>query len=458
MLFSQTYTNWKLLIIDNNSTAQHKKIISEIKSIYAEDNRIIFMETETEMKNAKILNMGLHYFLKHDFTNFTWISHENEYHPNCLHELVYINKFFTYSQYIYRKNIKIQKLVSPNYTNIERCITHWIGCGACMWSRDAIQQLGYFMEDIVSAENYEYVLRSLTTNFTECNFVFTPLMTVVDQINKIVPNYKPIYNLYKHYIQKQPKILEAHTLDANTLDTNTNNKCYELSIIILCHNNLNYTKQCIESVVKNTSNIDFIINVVNNNSTDNTNAYLKKLSVTNKLINVINNNNNICFANGMNIGIKHSNSKYIILLHNDTIVHENWDLDLIRILKENNTVCAVTPITNCSNNECCIKLTHTDPTDFFYKIEKIQPTLLKEFPSKSLALFCCAFRKCDFDELGYLDELYKNGLEEADLYERICKLNKTVVITTSSIVYHFGNVTISKTEQHNTKKLNMIYF
>ena len=46
------------------------------------------------------------------------------------------------------------------------------------------------------------------------------------------------------------------------------------SIIILSYNNLNYTKQCIESIRKYTSNENYEIIVIDNNSNEETTNWL----------------------------------------------------------------------------------------------------------------------------------------------------------------------------------------
>ena len=238
-----------------------------------------------------------------------------------------------------------------------------------------------------------------------------------------------------------------------------NNTPYELSVIILCFNHLEYTKKCIESVLLNTNNKNYNIIIVNNASTDETLEYLNHISLNNNLISVIHNTSNLGFSKGMNIGVKTTTSEYIILLNNDTIVNKNWDIELLNILEENADVYAVTPITNSSGNESCVYVEHTDALDFFDQISKIQSTLLSNFQSSSLALFCGAFRRRNFIELDYLDENYINGWEDDDLYEKINKIKKKVIVTSQSVVYHYGSVTVGNLAySNNDNNPNKLYF
>ena len=43
------------------------------------------------------------------------------------------------------------------------------------------------------------------------------------------------------------------------------------------------------------------------------------------------------------------------------------------------------------------------------------------------------------------------------LYERISLLNKKVVISTQSVVYHFGNITVGKGAYSNSNNSNKLY-
>lgn len=224
----------------------------------------------------------------------------------------------------------------------------------------------------------------------------------------------------------------------------------ELSIVLLCFNYLKYTKQCIDSILKNTTNVNYELIVVNNGSTDATYEYLNNLENENNIVKVIHNDSNLGFSKGMNIGVKNSYGKYLILLNNDTIVNTNWNIPLINILKNNKDIFAVTPITNSCGNESMINIKHENPLDFFSKASNIFQFLVSKFNCNSLALFCGCFRKKDFINIGYLDENYFNGWEDDDLYERIKILGKKVFVSTKSLVYHFGSITVGKNNYKNS--------
>ena len=230
-----------------------------------------------------------------------------------------------------------------------------------------------------------------------------------------------------------------------------------LSIVLLCFNKLEYTRQCIDSVLKNTINDSYELIVVNNGSTDGTYEYLNEIK--NNKINIIHNESNLGFSKGMNIGAKTAIGKYLILLNNDTIVGEGWDYSLIDLLEKDIDVFAVTPVTNYCGNEARINIEHKSPEDYFYKYNvNMKETLPSAFEVKSLALFCGCFRLNDFKNIGFLDENYLNGWEDDNLYEQINLLNKKVIVSTQSCVYHFGSITVGKDNFSDNKNINKILF
>lgn len=100
-----------------------------------------------------------------------------------------------------------------------------------------------------------------------------------------------------------------------------------VSIIILCWNNLKYTKLCIESIIKYTKQPYQII-AIDQGSTDGTSDYLIKAIRECSCI-VIKNEENKGFACGNNQALKLVEDGYVLMLNNDCeIMADDW-LDLM---------------------------------------------------------------------------------------------------------------------------------
>lgn len=96
------------------------------------------------------------------------------------------------------------------------------------------------------------------------------------------------------------------------------------SIIILTYNQLDYTKQCIDSIRKYTAAGTYELIVIDNKSTDGTPEWL---SQQHDILAVLNDRNE-GFPKGCNQGIALAKGENVLLLNNDVIVTPRW-LDLL---------------------------------------------------------------------------------------------------------------------------------
>lgn len=116
----------------------------------------------------------------------------------------------------------------------------------------------------------------------------------------------------------------------------------KIFIIILNWNRANDTIECLKSVSKlRIMNYDLSILVVDNASSDNSVEKIQKLKFKNQYGNlkfkIIKNSENLGFAAGNNVGIKYAlkhKADYVIVLNNDTIVHKDLLIHLIKAVKK----------------------------------------------------------------------------------------------------------------------------
>ena len=213
MLNNQTINNWVFLIIDDGSNENHKHKFREIQEKY-QSTTIIFQENEVNCHIAKTLNKGIHYLLDSctNFTHFTWISDDNEYYPNFLAELYNENTFFKYGTYNVQEldgNINTNNKVYQDFDNL---LNHFAGCASFMWTKEAINEIGFYDETIPGCEDFEYLLRTFKLNAFACNYTHIPTMKYIRHLNSLMEQQRnPIMNI-KHKIMVDYKLKYIDTI------------------------------------------------------------------------------------------------------------------------------------------------------------------------------------------------------------------------------------------------------
>jgi GT2 family glycosyltransferase len=122
----------------------------------------------------------------------------------------------------------------------------------------------------------------------------------------------------------------------------------KVSIVVLNWNGWKDTLQCLKSVEKiKVSNFQLSIIVVDNASTNKSVKEIKRYVKKSPLdIAILENEENLGFAGGNNVGIRHaisSGSDYIMILNNDTVVDKNIIKEFLKVVSKNPTIGILSP-------------------------------------------------------------------------------------------------------------------
>src|SRR5262249_24045284 len=194
----------------------------------------------------------------------------------------------------------------------------------------------------------------------------------------------------RHTWESRYKQIEAEIVQASN----------RASIIIVTYNNLSLTRLCLESLFRNTDYPNYEVIAVDNNSTDDTQSYLVKLSEYHENLKIILNETNLGFAKANNQGIRQSSGDYIALLNNDTITPRGW---LSRLLKhlDDPKVGMVGAVTNFVGNEAKLQVNYRT----WAEMEEFARNQTWDNDGRiadihMLAMFCVAMRRNVFEEVG----------------------------------------------------------
>ncbi|WP_438961959.1 glycosyltransferase family 2 protein [Nonlabens sp.] len=113
----------------------------------------------------------------------------------------------------------------------------------------------------------------------------------------------------------------------------------DLSIIILNYNAAAFLELCLDSVLRDTKNLNSEVIVVDNNSTD---SSLQMLHFVFPQVKVIANDENVGFSRGNNIGVQHAQGEYLCILNPDTIVGETVFDEVHAFAKANSQIAFTT--------------------------------------------------------------------------------------------------------------------
>ena len=194
---------------------------------------------------------------------------------------------------------------------------------------------------------------------------------------------------------------------SDAIDRNKDAKSPLVSIIIPVYNASKYTAECLESLysVKNTT--DFEVILIDNGSTDDTPDLIIEQSRLKDALYYFSQEKNLGFSGGVNLGIRHSKGKYIVILNNDTRVSNHWLDRLVAHAEQNPDVGIFSAITNYIGEgpqmaEDAKALGIDQINDYAASIAgrnlEIEPT--------RLVFFCVLIRRTLLDMIGLLDEDY----------------------------------------------------
>ena len=226
-------------------------------------------------------------------------------------------------------------------------------------------------------------------------------------------------------------------------------------IIIPVWNQLEVTRECVNSIEKHTDPAHRLI-IIDNGSDEDTSEYLKGLKgkIAAETI-LIRNDKNLGFVKAVNEGIAVSDSPYLCVMNNDTIATAGWLEEMIKVMEANPQIGILNPSSNTSGQ---------------YPGEKSIDDYalgLKEFTGQIQELyacrgFCFLMRREVVEKVGLFDEIFDMGyFEETDYCTRAQKALFLVARAKGAYVYHKESATfkqLGKEKEVLFNKNEMIFF
>ena len=227
------------------------------------------------------------------------------------------------------------------------------------------------------------------------------------------------------------------------------------SIIIPVHNNLDYTKKCLDGIRKTKGLFNIEIIVIDNASTDGTSEFLHNLQNVEKHGNaslqllIIENKNNENYAYVNNQGAEIAKGKYLVFLNNDTYPFPGW-LDAIakefhinpdvgiqgaKLLYENGTIQHAGMIFGVRPGR------PEEPYHAYLTADPSLPLVNRRREMQFVTGACLAIRNELFRQIGGFDEEYIFGWEDTDLCMKVNTSGKKIIYNPEAVLYHYESGT-----------------
>ena len=212
-----------------------------------------------------------------------------------------------------------------------------------------------------------------------------------------------------------------------------------VSIVVLTWNQLDYTRQCIDSLMRHTEQPYELI-LVDNGSTDGTREYLRSIAHAR----VVLNDQNLGFAAGNNLGFAIATGDFVVLLNNDAVVTAGWLERMLAPMHRDSTIGFVGPRSNYVAGPQIIQgvpYTSMEELDRF-AAERALTCADQGSATAFIVGFCLLVRRSVLDRIGGLDARFGNGnFEDNDFCLRAVLAGWKGWIADDSFVHHYGHRT-----------------
>jgi glycosyltransferase involved in cell wall biosynthesis len=224
------------------------------------------------------------------------------------------------------------------------------------------------------------------------------------------------------------------------------------SIIVPCFNQEEFTRLCIRALLRHTRRSWELI-VVDNGSTDDTNAYLRGVQDAAPVpVTIIRNTRNLGFPRAINQGLREARGEYLVLLNNDAVVTDDWLEQLVGLAEMTGQVQGkpeVGLVGPMSNYAAPPQLVQDVP---YRDLDEMHAFALRWrdqhrgrwLTAPKLSGFCLLMKRAVYEAIGGLDERFGLGLfDDDDLAERARLAGFGLAVAHDLFIHHYGSRTFA---------------
>lgn len=226
----------------------------------------------------------------------------------------------------------------------------------------------------------------------------------------------------------------------------------DMSIILVCWNNKAYLEPCLNSIYEGGLRSSFDIVVVDNGSTDGSQAMLREKFPE---VIIIQNDHNVGLGKASNQGIEATNGRHILLLNNDTVVNGPSLDAMVDYLDQNPDVGAVGgQLLNADGTVQSCYSGFPNLVEEFLIATRLGEMLRPGYPANVtdkeirsvdwMGSACLMVRRQALDTVGLLDEEYFIYGDETDLQYRLKKAGWKNYYLPQATTIHYGGRSMNR--------------
>ncbi len=307
---------------------------------------------------------------------------------------------------------------------------------------DLNYNLGYLYELQGSFKNsIEYYRKA--RNLLNIDVDYNDFQEVVAKI-KILSKFEQYnnktINIDSKYIQQPSSEADIESNRNNFYNSLNKASKFTATIVVWAYNRIEKTRNCVESILKWTDDIDYELILIDHGSTDETLEYFKSVNYKDKLVVEI--NKNIGGFGGKTVSsiIENRDSKYLVVIPNDVYVTPNWLTNLLRCMESDSKIGWVMPAsTNVSNlQEVNVKI---DSLEELYEFSKLYNKSDSKKWEKRMRLVnvLTIFKREIIDMIGRYDSGFFHDFGEDDYSMRLRRNGYSLIFCGDTFVHHDHN-------------------